>query len=262
MQRSTAADGAADSGVPAFDHTAGHKVVNSLADPGNGICNATQCTLREAINDPGSTEISFTPGLTGPVTLASPAAGGGTLIIEKKLSITGPSTRIVIRPRSTNPDFGVFQIGGGGPVTLTNLTIRGGKASGGFGGGGINNGGTLRLVNSVVAGNSVDFGGDGGGIENRGGTLTLTNSVVASNSSTEGFGGGISTHREGSWGERSRSGTARSPATRPLAKAAASTTRTARSRSSTARSRATRRDRAAAAASSAPHSPPSHSRTA
>src|SRR4051794_36558874 len=87
---------------PAFDHTPGHKLVNSLADPGNGVCNATQCTLREAINDPASTEISFAPGLTGPVTLAAPAAGGGTLIIERKLSITGPSTRILIRRRSTD----------------------------------------------------------------------------------------------------------------------------------------------------------------
>ena len=59
--------------------TAGHRVVNSLADPGNGTCNATQCTLREAINDAGSTEISFAPGLTGSITLAQPAGGGGTL---------------------------------------------------------------------------------------------------------------------------------------------------------------------------------------
>src|SRR5215207_417950 len=40
-------------------HAAGRKVVNSLADPGDGTCNATQCTLREAINDPQSTEMSF-----------------------------------------------------------------------------------------------------------------------------------------------------------------------------------------------------------
>jgi CSLREA domain-containing protein len=30
------------------------KVVNSVADPGDGICNSSQCTLREAIADPAS----------------------------------------------------------------------------------------------------------------------------------------------------------------------------------------------------------------
>jgi CSLREA domain-containing protein len=152
---------------PAFSHTAGHKVVNSLADPGNGVCNATQCTLREAINDPGSTEISFAPGLTGTITLR------GRLLIEKQLSITGPSTGIVIRRRSTDPDFRIFRIGSGVTVRLTNLTIRGGKTDG-FGGG-IVNFGTLALTNCTVVGNSL------GGIDNHG-TLTLTHSTVARNS--------------------------------------------------------------------------------
>jgi CSLREA domain-containing protein len=169
-------------------HTAGHKVVNSLADPGNGPCNATQCTLREAINDPQSTEISFAPGLTGTITLALPAAGGGTIRIEKTLSITGPSAGIVIRRRSTDPDFRIFLIGTGGPVTLSNLIIRGGKLSSEPGGAGISNTGTLRLINSVVAGNSAPVGG---GIDNNvsEATLRLINSVVAGNSAQ--LGGGI-----------------------------------------------------------------------
>jgi CSLREA domain-containing protein len=160
----------------AESHTAGHKVVNSLADPGNGPCNATQCTLREAINDPQSTEISFAPGLTGTITLAAPAAGGGTLTIDKKLSITGPGTGIVIRRRSTDPDFRVVRVPSDGNVALTNLTIQNGKTD--RTGGGIINFGTLRLTNSTVAGNSASFGG---GIDNHG-TLTLTNSTVARNS--------------------------------------------------------------------------------
>src|ERR671928_136041 len=72
----------AEWGDLAADHAPGHKVVNSLADPGNGLCNATQCTLREAIKDPQSTEISFQPGLTGTITLARREAGGGPLVIE------------------------------------------------------------------------------------------------------------------------------------------------------------------------------------
>jgi CSLREA domain-containing protein len=201
----------AEPGGMAEGHTAGHKVVNSLADPGNGPCNATQCTLREAIKDPGSTEISFAPGLTGTITLAAPAAGGGTLSIDKKLSITGPSTGIVIRRRSTDPDFRIFRIPAAGNVTLTNLTIQNGKRTDrpgagilNFGtlrltnstvasnsGSGIGNVGTLRLTNSTVAGNSA------GGIGNFGTlTVTLTNSTVAGNSAADG--GGIHNSSDGS----------------------------------------------------------------
>jgi CSLREA domain-containing protein len=202
-------------GGPEFSHTPGHKVVNSLADPGNGVCNATECTLREAINDPGSTEISFASGLTGPITLASLENGGGPLRINKTLSITGPSARIVIRRRSTDPAFRIFQIfhpSVAPTVTLTNLIVRGGESNiepfGGLGGG-IFNGGTLRLINSVVAGNGGEGGGifntatlrltdsrvsnnDGGGIENDGTTavLTLIHSTVSGNSAPI-QGGGI-----------------------------------------------------------------------
>jgi CSLREA domain-containing protein len=144
-------------------------VVNSLADPGNGTCNATQCTLREAINDPHSTRISFAPGLTGTITLARPGAGGGRLEIAKPLTITGPSQGIVIRGRSPDFAFPVFRIGEGGVVTLTNLTIRNG-------GDGILNRGTLTVTNCVVAGNSRN------GISSSG-LLALNHSSVANNSS-------------------------------------------------------------------------------
>jgi CSLREA domain-containing protein len=157
---------------------AGHKVVNSLADPGDGACTAAQCTLREAINDPASTEISFAPGLSGAITLARSGAGGGTLVIEKTLTITGPSAGIVIRRRSTDPDFRIFRVLLGTTVTLTNLAIRNGKTDGV--GGGIVNFGTLTLANCTLAGNSA--GGGGGGIHNHG-TLTLRNTTVKNTSS-------------------------------------------------------------------------------
>lgn len=161
----------AEPGDMAESHTAGHKVVNSLADPGDGICNATQCTLREAINAPGSTEISFAPGLTGTITLARPGAGGGTLRIEKTLSITGPSTGILIQRRRTDPAFRIFRISPA-TVALRNLTIRDGDAD--HGGGGILSYATLTLTNCKVVANSAS------GIRNHG-RLTLTNSRVARN---------------------------------------------------------------------------------
>jgi CSLREA domain-containing protein len=178
----------AEPGGPDFSHTVGHKVVNSLADPGNGTCNATQCTLREAINDPQSTEISFASGLAGgTITLARPGLGGGTLVIEKRLTITGPSTPIVIQRRSTDPSFRILRITSSGIVRLTNLTIRNGKFDGPAGGGGIVNYGTLSLTRCTVTGNSAPAGG---GIKNLSGTLTLTRTTVANNSAQTG--GGIS----------------------------------------------------------------------
>jgi CSLREA domain-containing protein len=169
-QPSTAPPVASDG--PAFGHTATHKVVNSSADPGDGTCNAAQCTLREAIEDPSSTQITFASGFTGPITLARPTAGGGTLVIDKNLSITGPSAKIVIQRRSTDPAFRIFRIGEA-TATLRNLIIRNGQADQG---GGIINFGTLSLINSTVATNSTS------GIDNHG-PLTLTNSVVSRNSS-------------------------------------------------------------------------------
>ncbi len=71
--------------------------VNSTADPGNGVCNATQCTLREAIEaanaNPGADTIAFNipgdgphtispnsalPGIANPVTIDGYTEGDAT----------------------------------------------------------------------------------------------------------------------------------------------------------------------------------------
>jgi CSLREA domain-containing protein len=168
---------------PSFSSAAGQRVVNSVADPGNGVCNASQCTLREAINDAGSTDITFAAGLTGPITLAKPSDGGGQLVINKALTITGPAGGIVLRRRGTDPAFRILRIGTSGNVTLTRLTIRNGKIDGG--GGGILSSGPLTLTNSTVSNNSADFGG---GIDNHA-RLTIVHSTITSNT-----GGGIYNH--------------------------------------------------------------------
>src|SRR4051812_10653953 len=175
--------------APAFS-AAVNRVVNSAADPGDGSCTVSNCTLREAINAAGTTGISFAPGLSGPITLATPANGGGEILIGKSLTITGPGSGIVIQRRTTDPAFRIFRIGAGFTVSLTNLTIRNGKVGGS--GGGILNDGTLSLANSTVSGGSAT---QGGGIYNQG-SLTLTNSTVSGNSATAAFNaaGGIDNH--------------------------------------------------------------------
>src|SRR5829696_110269 len=116
-------------------------VVNSLADPGDGTCNARECTLREAIKDSRSSAINFASGLTGTITLARPGAGGGTLVIDKTLTVTGPGARITITRRSTDPEFRLVTIGDGGTASLANLSLRNGRTN--RNGGGIINFGSL-----------------------------------------------------------------------------------------------------------------------
>lgn len=158
---------------------AGHRVVNSLADPGDGTCDARQCTLREALKASGTTAITFASGLTGPISLAAPGAGGGTLDIARSLTVTGPSAGITIRRKSTDPEFRILRVAEGTTVTLTNLAFRNGRTN--LEGGGIINRGTLTLANCTVAGNASTA--RAGGIHNLG-PLTLRNSTVADNEGT------------------------------------------------------------------------------
>src|SRR5262249_2620837 len=93
-------------------------------------------------------------------------------------------TRDRVFTTGSNPDAAI-------PVSIFNVTIRGGQAS--FGGG-INNDATLAIVDSTITGNvamqSTPFAG--GGISNSGGTgsLTLLRANVTNNT-TYGNGGGI-----------------------------------------------------------------------
>jgi hypothetical protein len=127
--------------------------------------------------------ITFASGLSGPINLVR------SLVIEKGLTIRGPSSRIVIRRANTSPEFRIMRTDSDQPVRLTNLEIRNGRTSGL--GGGIINFGALVLTNVVVAGNRA--GGHGGGIDNHG-PLTLTRSTVSNNSAPSGQGGGIDDH--------------------------------------------------------------------
>ena len=160
----------------AVSAAAGSRVVNSLADPGDGTCDARQCTLREALKAPGTTAITFASGLTGPITLAAPGAGGGTLNIATSLTITGPSAGLTLRRRSSDPEFRIVRVAEGTTVTLTNLALRNGRTR--LEGAGIINLGRLTLVNCTVAGNATTA--RAGGIHNLG-PLTLRNSTVADN---------------------------------------------------------------------------------
>jgi CSLREA domain-containing protein len=177
--------------------------VNSLADTTDAQgCDATNCTLREAIAaanaNAGADTISFS--VNGTITLSSALPG-----LSSDMTISGPGANLlsVSRDSGAATRFRIFTVTSGVTVSISDLTVTGGltadgtSASNGVEGGGILNSGTLILTGvSVVAnqtGKGGDIssgsgninGGDGGGIYNLG-TLSITNSIISSNQTGKG----------------------------------------------------------------------------
>jgi hypothetical protein len=75
--------------------------VNSTANPGNGICDAIQCTLSEAVNGANGNgqadTIAFASGLKGRIVLHNTVSQGGFSIYDdvlgRVLTIKGPGAR-------------------------------------------------------------------------------------------------------------------------------------------------------------------------
>ncbi|MDX6443283.1 MAG: hypothetical protein QOH71_357 [Blastocatellia bacterium] len=168
-------------------------VVTKTADSDDGTCDA-DCSLREAIAaanvGPDTNNITFNipntdGGCTGGVCTITLGVGGGVgeLGISSNVNINGPGESLLIVDGATATR--VFEIASERTVSISDLTVTRGNASGN-GGGILNDNGTLTLTNSTVNGNNANFGG---GICNLGGTLTLTNSTVSGNTSTDAAGG-------------------------------------------------------------------------
>ncbi len=176
----------ADMGAYEFQVSA---TVNSTNDPGNGICDVAECTLREAIALANASAeddiITFSLIPSSVITLNGTQleiAANGSLTIDGR----GASNLTI----SGNNASRVFYLQPGSNATITNLTVRNGNGTGGgvngTGGGILIEQGTLTLSNSTVRNNSTAFGG---GIFNHNGILTLNNSTVSGNSVTNGGGG-------------------------------------------------------------------------
>lgn len=144
---------------------------------GNGQANTIELapggtyTLTAVDNTHFSTGPSGLPWVTGRIIL-----NGNGATIERSSAVG-------------TPDFRVFAVAASGDLTLSEVTIRGGRAASGApgfpgGGGGVRiDMGVLRLMHSTVTDN---YGDEGGGIMNFvGGTLTVVNSTISHNT---GFG--------------------------------------------------------------------------
>jgi hypothetical protein len=141
--------------------------VSNLADSGPG-------SLRQAILDsnstPGNNLITFAPGVSGTINLASALPD-----LSGNIDLEGPGADVLTVQRSTAVGtiaFRVFTVDNGATVTLAGLTVANGQA--GDLGGGIYNVGTLTVTDCTIAGNV------GGGIYNVG-TLTVTDCTIANN---------------------------------------------------------------------------------
>ncbi|MGF1473018.1 MAG: choice-of-anchor Q domain-containing protein [Rubrobacteraceae bacterium] len=165
-------------------------VVNSNGDSGTGGCNATECTLREAIeaaNTNGQADkITFTA--TGQITLTNTQQRQLEIKDDAAgldLTITGlGATGTTVAQKSPISDR-VFYIGNKAQAVIEQLTITGGDAGSGGGGIFVDNS-TLSLEDAAVRGNRTNF--FGGGIFQFGGSVTISSSTVSDNVGVEGGG--------------------------------------------------------------------------
>jgi hypothetical protein len=145
----------------------------------------------EAANGNGEADtLNLEAGCTYGLTEVNNNADGpnGLPSITSEIVINGNGA--TIERSDTSPEFRIFHVAAEGNLTLNELTVRNGVASGGglgSNGGGISNWGTTSLHNSTVRDNHCIWGG--GGVANAG-TLELANSTITHNSAGD-LGGGI-----------------------------------------------------------------------
>ncbi len=188
--------------------------VNSPADvvdalPGDGICstavpNNGVCTLRAAVQETNALAGADTINLLAiPYTLSIPGTGdndttsaNGDLNIKDDLTINGVAGSTSIDGNGGVTGERVFSVDQDQTVSLSGLTITGGRSSGSYGlGGGILNEGFLTL-DRVTMTNNIANGGltsRGGAIYSGQGLLTITDSTISGNSTgiKDSYGGAI-----------------------------------------------------------------------
>ncbi len=145
--------------------------------------NDFRSAIENANKNVGADTIVFDSSFNNPpltITLTS-----GELAISGSLTVVGPPSGVTI---DGNNNGRVFNISGTGTVvvSMSDLTITGGKATGMEQGGGIlNTGKDLTLTRCTISNNTTSSAG--GGIAVAGGSLTLLDSTVSGN---KGAGGG------------------------------------------------------------------------
>ena len=158
-------------------------LVTTVDDHNDGVCDAADCTLREAItvaNASAGRIIAFAPGVTGTIQLAAALPS-----LNTNMAIQGPGANLLTVRRNIGGSYRIFNISANN-VIISGLTIANGNSP--SNGGGISSTGGLTIANCTISGHTT--GSSGGGIVSSH-TLSIVNSTISGNSATNGFGGGI-----------------------------------------------------------------------
>jgi CSLREA domain-containing protein len=152
--------------------------VTKLADTNDGVCDASDCSLREALATAASgAEIRFAQGLSGTITLSDLTFGGFS--ITQDVTIEGPGANTVTINGSG--DTLLFLVSGSARLKLSGLTLANGWA------GSVGSGGTFRIfvgptvqLSACVIDGSQSVSGSGGAIFSEG-TLVITDCQLRNN---------------------------------------------------------------------------------
>lgn len=160
--------------------------VNTTDDHDDGACNAADCTLREAIQAANTAPTEDTIGfnVAGTIDLLTALPD-----ITDSVAIAGPGAELLTIHPAPTKGFRIFTVTAPGAVTLSGMTISGGRVGSGTGAGIYNDTGTLYILNTTVTSNAA-VDSSGGGISNNSGTVFITDSII-NNNSTDSNGGGI-----------------------------------------------------------------------
>jgi CSLREA domain-containing protein len=171
--------------------------VNSTADPGDGTCDASECTLREALATVAAGgEVTFAAGLGGTIALS---AAAGQLVIDRAVRVVGPGAD-QLQVRGNRDDRlaarVLFVNAAGGDVEISDLALTKGYV--GAGGGCIQSEGSRLFLVRVVVAECESFGAGGGigttGTGANGGYLSLVDVTVRDSWAANGGGGVFNNH--------------------------------------------------------------------
>lgn len=171
--------------------------VNSTADPGDGTCDMSECTLREAIATVAAGgEITFQPGLGAVIALSHAA---GQLVIDRGMAIRGPGSDVLLVRGNRDARLAarvLFVNAAGADVEISDISFAKGYV--GESGGCIQSEGSRLTLTRVVVAECESFGA-GGGIGTTGagphtGYLSLVDVTVRDSWAANGGGGVFNNH--------------------------------------------------------------------
>ncbi|MFL6261388.1 MAG: choice-of-anchor Q domain-containing protein [Thermoanaerobaculia bacterium] len=168
-------------------------IPNKPADTNDGVCDAADCSLREAVTaanqHPGEDVILLHAGT---YTLSASGPANGNLQLQGDTVLLGDgAARTIIDGGAAG---GIFFIPSGVTVHIQDVTIRNGRSAGA--GGAIRNNGDLTLLRTALTGNASVAGSVGSGLggaivsDGTNPSLTIADSTIANNTA-QGAGGGI-----------------------------------------------------------------------